>query len=144
MARQGILPTVAPAGSRQGQGQRVGLCRAAVATRADLHCGAHQAAHMPRMDAVMQQPLRSALHMCHISQSLHISLCPHVTQTLRQPHPPVKPYTLLAETFSAIWRPSSTARLKGSCSCFRSALALQGWVGWCSDEQRYTGVRQWW
>jgi hypothetical protein len=39
---------------------------------------------------------------------------------------PVKPYTLFADTFSASCLPSSTARLNGSVSFFRSAFALHG------------------
>lgn len=38
---------------------------------------------------------------------------------------PVKPYTLLADTLSASWRPSSTAFVKGSVAAFRSAFALR-------------------
>ena len=37
---------------------------------------------------------------------------------------PVKPYTELALTFSASWRPSNTCRRRGSVSLASSALAL--------------------
>ena len=47
--------------------------------------------------------------------------------TVHTPHtPPVNPYTEFAEILSASCRPSSTARLKGSVSFFKSVLALQG------------------
>ena len=68
----------------------------------------------------------------HASLLFYISKrFPHLFISNRPPHfsptsLPVNPYTEFAEILSASCRPSSTARLKGSVSFFKSVLALQG------------------
>lgn len=129
MARHGILPTVAP-GTQHSTAQRDTTQRGRKCQRhgQTLSCVALcllASGTAPRNQFSLpgKQPLPPPC-TCSLPPP---APCPPIYLPNTPYHPPpVKPYTLFADTLSASWRPSSTARLKGSDSFLRSALALGG------------------
>lgn len=145
MARQGILPTVAPvkpytlladtwgregaggvgAGRREGGGVRKGR-RQGNGARAFTLTGGGRARSPPSHSCPSRTTLWACLPGC-------LDACPAarlagwlVRAVLPLPPTPPPHTATHAPTLSASCLPSSTARLKGSDSAFRSALALAG------------------